>query len=45
MVSVLSALIVASSRMVFPDCAKGLLEQIKDERLLAAVERLMEEII
>ena len=40
--SVLSALVVACSREIFPKWAKGLLEQVKEGRLLAAVERLLE---
>ena len=40
--SVLSALLIACSRMAFPDWAQGLLERTKDGRLLAAVERLVE---
>ncbi|MCL1803730.1 MAG: phosphotransferase [Eubacteriaceae bacterium] len=41
-VSVLSALLIACSRKVFPNWANGLLDKVKDGRLLAAVERLLD---
>jgi hypothetical protein len=40
-VSVLSALLIACSHKVFPDWAKGVLERVNDGRLLAAVEKLL----
>ena len=40
--SVLSALIIACERKIFPNWANGLLERIRDGRLLAAVEKLLE---
>jgi len=40
--SVLTALIIACERKVFPEWANGLLEKVKDGRLLAAVEKLLE---
>ena len=41
-VSVLSALLIASQRKVFPNWANGSLEKVKDGRLLSAVEKLLE---
>jgi len=41
-VSVLSALLIACSRKIFPNWANGLLERVKDGRLLTAVEKLLE---
>jgi hypothetical protein len=43
--SVLSALIIACSRKVFPDWAKGLLERVKDGRLYAATAILLENMV
>jgi hypothetical protein len=40
--SVLSALLTACQRKVFPNWANDLLEMVKDGRLLTSVERLLE---
>jgi hypothetical protein len=40
--SVLSALLIACQRKVFPDWAKGLLEKVKDGKLLTSVEEMLE---
>ena len=40
--SVLLALLIACSRKAFPDWAKGMLARVRDGRLFAAVERLLE---